>query len=153
MMIIPSGKPKIWDKEPKRESVYAKDAYTGTFHRLCKTYAMQFDTDYLILSPYYGFLKPMDLVPHTYDVRFTLKGVNAETIQLTELINQWQQLQLNETRYVVLGGKKFQPLLRQIVSTTTSLDFPLDGVGGIGLMQQKLKYAIANNRPLDSHYK
>ncbi|MGX7418673.1 DUF6884 domain-containing protein [Carnobacterium gallinarum] len=135
MMIIASGKPKIWDKEPTIGTVSANQAYIGTFHRLCQAYAQKFDSDYLILSPYYGFLKPTDLVPHTYDVRFTLKGVNQETIQLAELKKQWLDLTLSESQYVVLGGKKFQLLLHQIIPQNILLDFPLDQAGGIGNMQ------------------
>ena len=48
----------------------------------------------------------------------------------------------------VLGGKKFQPLLSQILPSGTTLLFPLDSLGGIGVMQQHLKTAVAKHTPL-----
>lgn len=150
MMIIPSGKPKIWDKEPEIGAVESQFAYTGTFHRLAKAYALEFDPHYLIVSPYYGFLRPTTVIPHTYDTRFTLKGITAETIQLESLQKQWRELAVSETTITVLGGKKFQPLLSQILPSGTTLLFPLDSLGGIGVMQQHLKIAVAKKKPLPS---
>ncbi|CAD5898222.1 DUF6884 domain-containing protein [Carnobacterium maltaromaticum] len=148
MIIIPSGKPKIWDKSPDIGSISANQAYIGTFHKLCQAYAKEFDSDYLILSPYYGFLKPDDFISETYDVRFTLKGVNQNTIQLAELKKQWQQLNRPETTLTILGGKKFQALLREIVGPTLLLNFPLAEAGGIGIMQKFLKDAVASKTEL-----
>lgn len=90
LIIIASGKPKIWDKLPDIGPVKASEVYTGTFHRLSRAYAEQFANEYLILSPKYGFLRPDDIVLKTYDVRFTMKGTGADTIQLGELKEQWQ---------------------------------------------------------------
>lgn len=148
MIIIPSGKPKIWDKSPDIGSISANQAYAGTFHKLCQAYAKEFDSGYLILSPYYGFLKPDDLISETYDVRFTLKGVNQNTIQLAELKKQWHKLNQSETALTVLGGKKFQPLLREIVGPTLLLNFPLAEAGGIGIMQKYLKDAVTTKTEL-----
>lgn len=148
MLIIPSGKPKILDKNPEIKTVPATEAYTGTFHKLCRQYAEQFGLEYVILSPFYGFLRPSDAVPHTYDVRFTLKGVNANTIQLETLKKQWQSLAVKETAITVLGGKKFVFLMNSIVSEETTLSFPLINRGGIGRMQQALKEAIQRQQPL-----
>lgn len=148
MLIIPSGKPKIWDKYPDVKTVPADKAYTGTFHKLCRQYAEEFGLEYVILSPFYGFLRPSDAVPHTYDVRFTLKGVNANTIQLETLKKQWQSLAVKETTITVLGGKKFVSLLYSVVSEETTLSFPLINRGGIGVMQKVLKEAIQRHQPL-----
>ncbi|HCJ4854396.1 TPA: hypothetical protein NR884_001819, partial [Listeria innocua] len=107
LIIIASGKPKIWDKFPDVGPVKASEVYTGTFHRLSKAYAEQFADNYLILSPKYGFLKPDDIVAKNYDVRFTMKGVGEDTIQLDELKEQWKQLQINPSEPIpMLGGKK-----------------------------------------------
>ncbi|MGY3778076.1 DUF6884 domain-containing protein [Isobaculum melis] len=148
MMIIPSGKPKIWDKQPDAGTMPANQAYTGTFHKLCQEYATLFDTDYLILSPFYGFLTPNTLIGTTYDVRFTQKGTTEQTISLTDLKKQWTALAFEEKEMVVLGGEKFKPLLEQIVPSTIQLTFPLLGLGGIGYMQQALKQAIHEKKPL-----
>lgn len=150
MIILPSGRPKIWDKNPTIGPVSAKKAYTGTFHTLCKTYAESQNEEFLILSPKFGFLKPDDVVPHTYDVRFTQKGVNEETVSLETLQNQWKDLHLNDVEEItVLGGKKFKPLLKKISQNPTQkFVFPLHGLGGIGYMQSALKKAIQKGEPL-----
>ncbi|MBC2139480.1 DUF6884 domain-containing protein [Listeria innocua] len=150
LIIIASGKPKIWDKFPDVGPVKASEVYTGTFHRLSKAYAEQFADNYLILSPKYGFLRPDDIVAKTYDVRFTMKGVGEDTIQLDELKEQWEQLQINPSEPIpMLGGKKFRGLLRSITDGKQPFSFPLEGATGIGIMQQELKQAVATNVPLN----
>ncbi|EAE7733013.1 hypothetical protein BLK74_04015 [Listeria monocytogenes] len=150
LIIIASGKPKIWDKLPGIGPVKARDVYTGTFHRLSKAYAEQFAADYLILSPKYGFLRPDDVVSKTYDVRFTMKGTGTDTIQLEELKKQWQKLQINPTEPIpMLGGKKFRGLLTSITDGKQAFSFPLDGASGIGVMQRNLKQAIETGIPLN----
>lgn len=150
MIIIPSGRPKIWDKHPDSGATSAKIAYTGTFHTLCREYAESQNEEYLILSPKFGFLKPDDSVPHTYDVRFTQKGVNEETISLEELKKQWTHLHLDDKKeIIVLGGKKFKPLMEKISKGSThQFIYPLHGFGGIGYMQAALKEAIQKGEPL-----
>ncbi|MBF2671149.1 DUF6884 domain-containing protein [Listeria seeligeri] len=151
LIIIASGKPKIWDKFPDLGPVKASEAYTGTFHRLSKTYAEKFADSYLILSPKYGFLRPDDLVAEPYDVRFTMKGTSEATIQLEELKRMWRELQINPTKLVpMLGGEKFRGLLSSITDNKQTFDFPLTGSSGIGVMQQKLKQAIESGIPLNS---
>ncbi len=146
-MIIPSGKPKIWDRSPELGAVRAREAYTGTFHKLCQAYAEKFADDWLILSPRYGFLKPEDLVLGPYDVRFTLKGTNASTIQMEELKAQWQEKGVAAFEPVtILGGKKFTPLLSQVTDQKNPLLTPLSGSKGIGDMQGKLKQAIQSGQ-------
>ncbi|WP_088809601.1 MULTISPECIES: DUF6884 domain-containing protein [Listeria] len=151
MMIIPSGKPKIWDKNPKYGPCQARKAYTGTFHKLCQAYAEKFADEYVILSPKYGFLHPNDTLLKTYDVRFNQKGVTAETIQLDALKAQWRALKLeNQESIILLGGKKYGPLLEQITGGTQQFVQPLIGYSGIGVMQAKLKQAILSNQPLNA---
>lgn len=151
MIILPSGKPKIWDKHPDFGAVYARYAYTGTFHTLCKEYAKSLKEEYIILSPKYGFLKPDTLVPQTYDVRFTQSGTNKDTISLESLRTQWIALSLPASEpIVVLGGQKFKPLMETISeSSSHTFHYPLHGLGGIGYMQQKLKHAIKRGVSLD----
>ncbi|MEG0289210.1 MAG: hypothetical protein RR725_06165 [Carnobacterium sp.] len=148
MFIIPSGKPKIWDKVPDAGAVPAKTAYTGTFHKLCTDYATTFGPNYLILSPYYGFLRPDDLVSHSYDVRFTVKGVGPDTIPVSNLKEQWVELAIEkDDQITLLGGKKFIHLMDEI--TDRNVIFPLIGLGGIGLMQKALKEAVHQQKPLN----
>ncbi|MBC1499513.1 hypothetical protein HB943_02780 [Listeria weihenstephanensis] len=149
MIIIPSGKPKIWDKQPEEGAVEARFAYTGNFHQLCKAYAEQFDGDYLILSPKYGFLKPDSHVLGTYDVRFTAKGVSSETISISELTQQWQTLGIKQETIIMLGGKKFKSLLEMITNGEQVFVFPLHGARGIGDMQKRLRTALDTGEPLN----
>lgn len=151
LIIIASGKPKIWDKFPNIGAVKASEAYTGTFHRLSKAYAEKFAENYLILSPKYGFLRPTDMVQETYDVRFTSKGVGQDTIQLADLRKTWQGLQIDPTEQIpMLGGGKFRGLLAAITDNKQVFEFPLSGSAGIGIMQQKLKQAVETGIPLNS---
>ncbi|EUJ24462.1 hypothetical protein PGRAN_01040 [Listeria grandensis FSL F6-0971] len=147
MIIIPSGKPKIWDKKEDAGPVIASEAYTGNFHRLCKAYAEKFDGDYVILSPKYGFLKPDSLVLETYDVRFTARGVTAETISVEALSDQWRSLGIAQETIVMLGGKKFKPLLAEVTGGQPFV-FPLHGSEGIGDMQKRLRAALDTGEPL-----
>lgn len=148
MFIIPSGKPKIWDQSPEAKSVIADQAYTGTFHKLCKQYVESFDEPYRILSPKFGFLKKEDIVPYPYDVRFTMKGTNHDTIQLDDLKKQWKNLNPKD-EVVVLGGKKYKVLMQQLASNNhKNFHYPLVGLGGIGFMQQALKEAIRKQTTL-----
>ncbi|KGL40682.1 hypothetical protein HCJ57_10360 [Listeria booriae] len=149
MIIIPSGKPKIWDKQSDLGAVKASEAYTGNFHRLCKAYAETFDGDYLILSPKYGFLKPDSLVLGTYDVRFTARGVTPETIGLEALTQQWQALGIQQASITMLGGQKFKPLLEQITNGKQVFSFPLHGSKGIGDMQKRLRTALDTGEPFN----
>ncbi|MBC1603348.1 hypothetical protein HCJ39_01220 [Listeria rocourtiae] len=148
MIIIPSGKPKIWDRHQGIGPVPAKEAYTGTFHRLCRVYAEKFDGEYLILSPKYGFLAPDSIVPGTYDVRFTARGVTANTVSIEELTEQWQALNIKEEPIVMLGGTKFRPLLEDVSDRRNQFIFPLHGTRGIGEMQKRLRTAIDTGEPL-----
>lgn len=144
MIIVPSGRPKIWDKNPDLGAVPACRAYTGTFHKLCKSYAHSFDKTYFVLSPKFGFLKPDDLVLHSYDTRFTQKGTSKSTISLEQLRKQWHELAIPTTEtIVVLGGQKFKPLMEAVAEDTShTFIYPLHGLGGIGFMQSALKEAI-----------
>lgn len=149
LIIIPSGKPKIWDKYPDIGAVKAKEAYTGTFHLLCQEYAEQFHDNYVILSPKFGVLFPNENVSHTYDVRFTQKGVNDQTINLASLRKQWEQIDLHDEEIIpVLGGKKYKPLMNSIDQNKHNFIYPLHGLGGIGYMQKALNEAIKKRVPL-----
>jgi len=145
--IIPCGNKKIWSIEPSRREVEAKEAYIGTFHRLCKSYADHFFDDYLILSAKHGFLRANDLVDGSYDVNFSMN--TKEVITIEELKTQFSNKGLNTyDRFVVLTGKKYFPILDQTVRAETELIFPLLNCSGIGFMQRELKQAVENNIPL-----
>ncbi|PYZ95144.1 hypothetical protein CR194_06415 [Salipaludibacillus keqinensis] len=147
LCIIPCGNKKIWSKHPKKQAVPADEAYIGTFHHLCKSYAHQFLQDYVILSAKHGFLRPEDLVPGPYDVSFSMN--TEEVITSDQLSKQLYTKSLHQyERYVVLTGKKYLPILDTILEPGAALDFPLLDCQGIGYMQRKLKNAVATDEPI-----
>ncbi|WP_102026360.1 DUF6884 domain-containing protein [Salirhabdus sp. Marseille-P4669] len=148
LCIIPSGKPKIWDKSPEIGAVKASEAYTGTFHRLCQQYAKMHYSNWVILSPKYGFLRPDDRIEKTYDLSFSNKN-DPNVISITELKEQVQSYRLHDVREVVmLGGKKFKPIVEMLFGDPIKRTFPLHGLKGIGYMQQRLRDAIHNKEIL-----
>jgi len=104
--VIPCGKKKIWDVEPTHPPAYAKDAYVGTFHRICRHYVHHFDVDWVILSAKYGFLLPNDIVSHNYDLTWNASH-KKDWISMERLRDQVQEEKLhNYERLVLLTGKK-----------------------------------------------
>ncbi|RKL69317.1 hypothetical protein CR203_04630 [Salipaludibacillus neizhouensis] len=145
--IIPCGNKKIWSKYPERQAVPAAEAYIGTFHNLCKSYAEKFFNTHLILSAKHGLLRPEDEVDGMYDVSFSMKI--PEVITLEELQLQMKQKSLYMyDNYVVLTGKKYVPILGGIIPSSAQLDFPLLDCKGIGYMQRRLKQAIESDTPI-----
>ncbi|WP_280770972.1 DUF6884 domain-containing protein [Salipaludibacillus daqingensis] len=148
--IIPCGNKKIWSKQPNRQEVRAEEAYIGTFHRLCKTYAKHFFDDFVILSAKHGFLHPDDFVDGPYDVSFSMK--TNEVITNDELIRQVRNKGLDSyDRFVVLTGKKYVPILDHTLQKEAELIFPLLTSSGIGIMQRELKQAVHFDTPLRSN--
>lgn len=147
LCIIPCGNKKIWSKDPSKGSVRAEEAYIGTFHRLCKSYARLFFNNYVILSAKHGFLRPQDHVDEMYNLSFSMK--NSEIITVEELQVQFNEKSLaSYKQYVVLTGKKYQPILQKVVPNPAMLDFPLIDCKGIGFMQQRLKKSIDTKTPI-----
>jgi hypothetical protein len=145
LCVIPCGNKKIWDKEPHLGQVEAQNAYTGTFHLLCRQYAEKFFDDWVILSAKHGFLFPEDFVPGNYNVSFSMK--TEEVIKLEELNMQVYEKNLHQfNKFVVLGGKKFRPIIETAVEG--EYIYPLQGCTGIGYMQQMLKKAVLTNHSL-----
>ncbi|RLQ95381.1 DUF6884 domain-containing protein [Falsibacillus albus] len=149
LCIIPSGKPKIWDRTPGAGPVPAHDAYVGTLHSLCQKYARTHFEQWIILSPKYGFLLPGELVPSTYDLSFSRRGDQEYTISIEELNAQATEKYLDAfPEIVMLGGKKFKPIIETCFPTAVHFHYPLFGTRGIGDMQAMLKDALLNNEKL-----
>ena len=70
LVIVPCGRAKIWDKHPDAGPTAAADAYTGAPFTVNRHYAEQAGGDWVILSAKYGFLRPTDLIPGTYETTF-----------------------------------------------------------------------------------
>ncbi|GAA0488017.1 hypothetical protein GCM10008986_11980 [Salinibacillus aidingensis] len=147
LYVIPSGKPKIWDHKPELGSVKACEAYTGTFHRLLQQYVEMINVHWVIISPKYGILNPDEFVPETYNLSFSMKK-NPDVISVERMSQQLSEKGLSDAkRVVMLGGKKFKPIMEQLFPQA-SLHYPLHGSKGIGAMQKSLKDAINNKRML-----
>ena len=147
LCIIPCGRKKIWDHDPEIGPTKAKEAYIGVFHRLCQSYAKQYFDDWAILSAKHGFLLPDDIVSENYDVSFSMN--KQEVIDMGDL--RKQSIDKKMERYdhiIVLGGKKYQPIILEVFQNADLVEFPLKGTRGIGEMQQRLKRSIENQQPI-----
>lgn len=138
--VIPCGKKKIWDIEPRTGPVYAKEAYQGTLHKKCTQYARFHHLYPVILSAKYGFLKPDDMVPADYDVGFQHHfGVISDEA----LISQWHAKGFSRTEtIVVLTGKKHIRVLNRVIDTPHQWEFPLAHARGIGDMLRILDQSV-----------
>jgi len=81
LIIVPCGKRKIWDHQPRHGPTQAKDAYEGTLFRLNRRYAEMYGDGWLVLSARYGFIAPDFVIPGPYDVTFKKKASNPIDIE------------------------------------------------------------------------
>jgi hypothetical protein len=70
LVVVPSGRRKIWDGEPLREPTSAAAAYTGTPFRLNRQYAQRCGDVCVALSAKFGFIAPHFGIPESYEVSF-----------------------------------------------------------------------------------
>ncbi|MVP00138.1 DUF6884 domain-containing protein [Paenibacillus lutrae] len=136
LVIVPSGKKKIWDKHPDAGSCSAKRAYGSTLNKKGRAFAEANGYDWVILSGKAGLLLPDDVVLGNYDVSF---GTNdPDLISLPALYEQTVEKDLQTyEEIVVLGGKKFIPVMDYLFKRQ-NVAFPLNGCRGIGEMLQLL---------------
>ena len=141
LCIIPCGKKKIWDQDSKAGPTRAKDVYIGPFARKCQEYARTFYPEsWRILSAKYGFLRPKDILPEPYNVSFNDKKTSP--VRVEELLSQAEKQKLSEyEQFVVLGGKNYVSIIRQIFGSE-QIKTPLSGCSGIGYMMKRLNDAI-----------
>lgn len=147
LCIVPCGSRKIWSKEPAAGPVKAQSVYIGPFAKKCQDYAKHFYPDsWCILSAKYGFLFPDDIVPGDYNVTFNKKRTNP--ISLLDLKRQVEVKQITKIEQVViLGGKEYIRMAREIF-VGAHIITPLEGVGGIGKMMQKIGELIQADIPV-----
>ncbi|ASK63692.1 hypothetical protein CFK37_16775 [Virgibacillus phasianinus] len=149
LSIIPCGKKKIWDKQRDHGPAKASQTYIGTFHRLCRNYALQFTDQWVVLSAKHGFLLPADIVDENYDVTFKQKHNSTEIITIDRLQQQVREKQLDRyDELIILAGKKYKKVIADSFNCDMPKKFPLETFSGMGYMQQALKQAVADNRPL-----
>lgn len=148
LSIIPCGKKKIWDMEPKRGATQARYTYIGTFHTLCRSYVRQFTDQWVVLSAKHGYLLPEDFVDENYDVTFNQKS--DEIITFERLQQQVRMKQLDQyDELVILTGKKYKKVIEASFPDKIAKKYPLAGYTGMGYMQQALKNAILNKSPIE----
>ncbi|RSL32500.1 hypothetical protein D7Z54_15210 [Salibacterium salarium] len=139
LCIVPCGKKKIWDIKPQTGAVYAKDAYQGTLHKKCQSFADKNNYPWVILSAKHGFLLPFDIVPENYDTGFHFP--KREVISDSDLHSQWQTKKLNETKSIILlTGQKHEKVMHRIIKNPHHYTWvtPLKGCRGIGDMLHRL---------------
>lgn len=76
LVIVPCGRSKIWDKYPDAGPTAAADAYIGPPFTVNRRFAEQAGGNWVVLSAKYGFLRPTDVVPGTYNTTFKRRSTN-----------------------------------------------------------------------------
>ncbi|ALC82914.1 MULTISPECIES: DUF6884 domain-containing protein [Bacillus] len=149
LCVLPCGAKKIWDVEPDTGSIQAEHAYLSPFHRACQRYAKTFFHDWVILSGKHGFLKPDDCVPENYDVTF---GTNQpEIIRMGDLKQQYETKHLDQfDEIVVLGGRKFRPIIDEVFQEPHKVRYPLSKYKGIGYMLKALNEAVEREEEINN---
>ena len=142
LCVVPCGHKKIWAMDPDMGPVQARDAYVGSFSRLCRAYAERFFNDWVILSAKHGFLRPDDIVPEDYDVSFS--QASSEPITVGKLRAQIRRKGL--TGYdsiVVLGGRRYVEIVMTAFGKRKyPYELPLSDAKGIGTMMHRLRKAL-----------
>ncbi|WP_430786331.1 DUF6884 domain-containing protein [Virgibacillus flavescens] len=147
LSIIPCGKKKVWDKFPAHGPASTMDTYIGTFHTLCRRYAMEFSNQWVVLSAKHGFLLPEDIVEENYDVTFNQKS--NEIITFDQLWSQVVEKGLNQfDELVILTGKKYKKVIDGNFEKKITMKYPLADYSGMGYMQQALKSSVEKGIPL-----
>jgi hypothetical protein len=146
LIIVPSGRAKIWDKHPSHGAAPAQEAYTGAPFGLNRSYAEQFGDAWVILSAKYGFVPPESPIPGPYEVTFKRPATGSVTID--QLREQIYDLSLDDFPVVVgLGGKEYRAAIgRAFAGLPARVFFPFAGLP-IGRSMQATKRAIQSGDP------
>jgi hypothetical protein len=125
LVVIPCGKAKIWDREPKRGPTLARDAYIGSPFKVNRRYAERFGDAWVILSAKYGFIPPDFVIPGPYNVTFN--DGSTEPIKTSALREQVRGQGLDEFELVIsLGGQEYAAVISDAFADT-KLVFPFRG--------------------------
>ncbi|MET1101373.1 MAG: DUF6884 domain-containing protein [Pyrodictiaceae archaeon] len=145
LCIVPCSQRKIWDKEPDKGPVPAREAYTGVLTRYAISYAEKFCDAWVVLSAKHGLLLPEERVPGPYDATFKRRR-GANIIPIDELRRQAAEKGLySYDKVVVLAGKAYAEVARRVFGERVV--WPLRGLG-YGEKVRALKKAVGENRPL-----
>ena len=142
LVIIPCGKAKVWDKEPRLGAVAAKNAYTGSPFKVNREYAEAFGDRWVILSARYGFVDPDHRLPGNYDVTFKKPGPDLVPPHVLRQQIDYLGLAVFDS-IVVLGGLGYRVAVQGAFDgLTPKLTSPFAGLP-IGKQMQAIKQAIA----------
>ena len=128
LVIVPCGLSKIWDKCPDAGPTAAADAYIGPPFTVNRRFAEQAGGNWVVLSAKYGFLRPTDVVPGTYNTTFKRRSTNP--IGFAVLREQVRQMGLDRYGDVIgLGGTEYRAAIKAAFEGTGSeLSFPFAGL-------------------------
>jgi len=142
LVIVPCGQGKIWDSEPDRGPVAARDAYTGAPFKVNRAYAERFASYWVILSAKYGFISPDYLIPGPYNVTFKKKTTNPITVDMLRQQIQAQHLDRFDA-LIGLGGHDYRSRVESaFADTPVQRHYPFAGLT-LGKAMQAEKRAIA----------
>ncbi len=141
LVIVPCGQSKVWDREPERGAVAARDAYTGAPFKVNREYTERFADRWVILSARYAFIPPDYPIPGPYNVTF--KSTSTEPVKAGLLRKQVKEQGLDGFDTMVgLGGKEYRAMVEDaFAGTRVSLRFPFAGLP-IGKALQAVKQAV-----------
>jgi len=147
LCIVPCGKRKIWDRDPKAGPTKARDLYIGPFSRKCREYAEKFyPSSWCILSAKHGFLFPEEMVQGPYDVSFNDRRTNP--ISQKELSHQIQEKGLASfERIVILGGKNYVHIIGELFPQK-EVHSPLTDCPSLEFTIKKLNDSLQRGVPL-----
>lgn len=141
LCVVPCGRVKIWDKNPKAGPTPAQEVYQGTFSKKCQEYAKKFYPDsWCILSAKHGLMLPEEEISGPYNVTFNDKNTNP--VDFDFLSNQVIEKKLDDyDKIVVVAGKNYENILKTVFNDKEVYN-PLNGCKGIGYMMNRLSVLI-----------
>lgn len=146
LIIVPCGRAKVWDRQPRRGAMPAREAYTGAPFKVNRRYAECFATHWVILSAKYGFVPPDFVIPGPYNV--TIKDSSANPIAISALREQIRAQGLDGWHQVIgLGGKDYREVIEDaFAGVGVRLLFPFAGLSLFDAMRAT-KRAIELGEP------
>lgn len=141
-MIVPCGARKIWDVEPGRGPIPAREAYVGTPFKVNRAFAEVVGDRWVILSAKYGFIEPDFVIAGPYNVTFKRKASGPVTVE--RLRQQIQDLALDSYETVIgLGGREYREIIGAVFrDVPVQVLFPFAGLP-LGKALQATKQAIS----------
>jgi hypothetical protein len=142
LVVVPSGRRKIWEMNPNARPTLAKNVYTGPPFKVNREYAETFSDKWVILSPKYGFIEPDFIISEDYDVRFDVPKTNP--IELSTLREQVKDRFSEYPCIVALGGSTYANLVVETFrSTDRKVLTPSTGI----MIARAVRDAIRENKP------